>query len=119
MVRQDQAHAGNAALTLTSPADQCIQIIPVEPGAFYRYQFYARTSGEPQPVRLQVNWADAQMGLVMADIQSLSVGSSWTQLVVIHTAPFGAAYAILFAQSSAAGPTDWDDFSWQVVLSDP
>ncbi|MCW5849463.1 MAG: glycosyltransferase family 39 protein [Anaerolineae bacterium] len=119
VVRLGNAHAGNAALSLSYPADQCRQILAVEPGALYRYQFYARAPGDPQALRLQVNWADAQLRLVLADRQPLEVGSTWTPLVGVLTAPFGASYAIILAQSGETGPSDWDDFSWQAVLTDP
>jgi len=76
-----------------------VQRVPVEPGKLYTLEHVSRGAENGALVRTQVNWVDSGGKLVEPSIAVWEAGEGWKKRRMHHTAPPGAAGAVVYANA--------------------
>jgi hypothetical protein len=89
---------GRCAVLVTGTSG-FFQLVPVEPGKLYTLEHVSRGAENGALVRTQVNWVDFGGKLVEPSIAVWEAGEGWRKRRMHHTAPPGAAGAVVYANA--------------------
>ncbi len=104
------ATAGALISHVLSPA---IQEVPVVAGELYLYSLEARCHQAPTPIRMQINWANAQGRFVTAEAKTFDCTQDWTRSEYEFTAPAGAVKASVHVMSHTTIPAAFRQISFR------
>jgi hypothetical protein len=94
----ESAKEGNRCLTV-GPGGAAVQSFNVPPGLeAFRLGEWIRSgrSGQPTPIRLQINWSDERGSFLTTSIQVIDAGDTWRWFGMTAAVPKGAAHGTVY-----------------------
>lgn len=104
-----KAHGGKVYVT-ANPAGGMYARLSVEPGKIYSLGFWCRADKPGQLARQQINWLDANLQIVVVNIDAINCGPEWTWQKYSVMSPQGAPVAQVYVMVHENSEVSFDDY---------